>query len=502
MLGRVFGEEVLVALRDGFAQGDLGGVVPSLFRETASTHLRDAASAAFVAVCETGELDSVALLRELADGAVTGDMAVNPEYERVTNPDYDYDANNEAGDSILTRAARRGRAGVVRALVQDDAEAANGYAANGARALVLAIEAGDVACVDVLLAVDGIDAEAVVSPNHDPEDHDYGAEHEELDTILVRAARAGNVHAVRALMQTGAVDVNRHAPNGELPLVRAILSGNNACVEALLGADGIDINLGGHGGGGRRLDCLTPLRAAASVGNTAWVRRLLGTAGVEVNSADDVSEVTALAEAAQGGHAACVAALLEVDGVDVYAMNRRHETALTIAVERRRGAWEACTQALALAKGIDLNHRNQHSGHTALHEACARKHAALAGHLLIAGGCRFALTSPQRFYRDNGWHDEHGGETALELAAGDKAVAKVFATGVDYWLRRLHGRHGWAMKEAARTLLLVRQRVGAGALAVAGPAPGPPGVLPHLPEEIWLAALGFLRSADFMPSHP
>jgi len=81
MLGRVFGEEVLVALRDGFAQGDLGGVVPSLFRETASAQVRGAASAAFVAVCETGEL-SMALLLELADGAVAGDMAVKPECAR------------------------------------------------------------------------------------------------------------------------------------------------------------------------------------------------------------------------------------------------------------------------------------------------------------------------------------------------------------------------------------------------------------------------------------
>ena len=50
------------------------------------------------------------------------------------------------------------------------------------------------------------------------------------------------------------------------------------------------------------------------------------------------------------------------------------------------------------------------------------------------------------------------------------------------------------MREAARTLMLVRQRLDATA-ALAG------GALPHLPEEIWLAALGFLRSADFMPRH-
>ena len=53
------------------------------------------------------------------------------------------------------------------------------------------------------------------------------------------------------------------------------------------------------------------------------------------------------------------------------------------------------------------------------------------------------------------------------------------------------------MKEAVQTLLLVRQRLDARALLDAAPAAA--GSLPHLPVEIWLAALGFLRSADFMP---
>ena len=54
------------------------------------------------------------------------------------------------------------------------------------------------------------------------------------------------------------------------------------------------------------------------------------------------------------------------------------------------------------------------------------------------------------------------------------------------------GDHRWAMKEAVRTLLLVHQRLDAHV-----PAGG--GALPHLPEEIWRTALGFLRSADLMP---
>ena len=92
---------------------------------------------------------------------------------------------------------------------------------------------------------------------------------------------------------------------------------------------------------------------------------------------------------------------------------------------------------------------------------------------------------------------DNKGRTPLD-AAGDTAVLKVFASGVDYWRRKRHGAHAWVMKDAVWTLLLVRQHLDALALAAAAP-PAADGILPHLPEEIWLAALGFLRSADFMP---
>ena len=89
-------------------------------------------------------------------------------------------------------------------------------------------------------------------------------------------------------------------------------------------------------------------------------------------------------------------------------------------------------------------------------------------------------------------------------------MLKVFASGVDYWQRRRHRGHAWALREAVTALLLARQRLGARAAAK---ALAPPGrvlrsrsgsaararALPHLPEEIWLAVCAFLRSADFMP---
>ena len=105
------------------------------------------------------------------------------------------------------------------------------------------------------------------------------------------------------------------------------------------------------------------------------------------------------------------------------------------------------------------------------------------------------------------------GRTPLDHAAGHKGVVKVFASGVDYWQRRRRGGHSWALKEAVATLLLVRQRLDTRAAVLqAAPPLGRRALrsrsraladaaaqLPHLPEEIWLAACGFLRSADFMP---
>ena len=486
MLNRVFGQDVLTALRDGFLTGDLTGVVPLLTTATAKPYLRQAAQQAFADVCDAGDADAVALLLEF-DG-MDGNAVVDPECVRPTvydDEDFGHavnDEEHEEGDTVLTRAARRGRSGVVRALVGSGKVDVNRAGPNRGLPLVLAIRSKDAACVEALLSADGIDANAPVSPDYDG---GCDANCKDGDTILVRAARVGNVGAMRALVESGKADVNRAAPNGERPLVQAVHSNHAACLEVLLAADGIDASQqDGHG--------RTALATAAFKGNTAFVQRLLGAGGVAVSHADE-GRWTALGLAAVAGHDGCVHALLQVDGVDV-TTGAHGGSPLLCTIRMREGGWEACARALASAKGIDINCRHQESGRTALHKVCALKHVALAEHLLIAGGCRFARTTVGH---DGEYNRTKAGDTALALAAGDKAVAKVFASGVDYWQRRLHGRHGWAMREAVRTLLLVRQRLDTYALAAPGPVA--PRALPYLPEEIWLAALGFLRSADFMP---
>ena len=394
------------------------------------------------------------------------------------------------------------------------------------------------ACVDgeadaaaLLLEGDGVDGNAVVNPGYVHNDDPDDADTEDGDTVLTRAARHGFGGVARALVESGKADVNRAAPNRELPLNLAIEccrgrgmlytpppdAAADECVEVLLAADGINPNLVGGPQG------VTALTTAAAVGSIAWVQRLLGVEGVAVNHASEANGDTALMEAAHNGHTTCLNALLHVGGADVNQAHMSGATALCLAagegnlgciralltargidvntraahynssplidaVTCRHGDWEGCARALALAKDADVSRRSPPghtaSGRNALHLVCASKHAALAAHLLAAGGCRFTL-------------DLHG-DTAVALAAGDAAVLKVFASGVDYWQRKRHGGHAWAMKEVAWTLLLVRQRLCAQALAAPGPAAAP-GALSHLPEEIWLAACGFLRSADFVP---
>ena len=152
MIGRVLGADVVAALHEGFLKGDLTSVVPLLAAATAKPYLLQAAREAFAAACGDNEAEEAALLLE-GDG-VDGNAAVDPGYEY---DEYDGWEDNEEGDTVLTRAARNNHAGVVRALLESGKADVNARAANGERALVLAMKAGAPACVEVLFAAADID---------------------------------------------------------------------------------------------------------------------------------------------------------------------------------------------------------------------------------------------------------------------------------------------------------------------------------------------------------
>ena len=194
----------------------------------------------------------------------------------------------------------------------------------------------------------------------------------------------------------------------------------------------------------------TALHLAAQNGHTECARALLAAEGVDPNHTDTYGN-SALIYAAFGGHLDILRALLAVDGIAVNHVRYGGYTALHDAAQRNH---MECARALVAAKGIDHRLRANDNQWTALHAACANENAETTSLLLMAGSCRFALASETQW----------GGaitETPLALAGGDKAVLKVFASGVDYWQRRRHGGHSWVTKEAVITLLLVRQRLDA-----------------------------------------
>ena len=311
------------------------------------------------------------------------------------------------------------------------------------------------------------------------------------------AAVGGHLECVEALLAVGGIDANHANQNGNAALSMASQKGHTDVVRTLLAVDGIDANHANDNG-------WTALIFASQNDHAEVVRTLLAVDGIDANHADNVGS-TALICASQEGHAEVVGALLAVDGLDTNHFDADDDSALMLAVAFIN---TSCVRALVAAKGIRVNLQSpKHGNCTALHDACKDLHGAtrteMVGLLLTAGGCRFQLNDD--------------GQTPLDLAGGDKHVSKLFASGVDYWQRRRHGGHAWAMKAAVTTLLLVRQRLGrCAAPTPAPPAPAqgralrssaaraksparPPAPLPHLPEEIWLAACAFLRSADFLP---
>ena len=143
---------------------------------------------------------------------------------------------------------------------------------------------------------------------------------------LYWAARYGNLPAVRALLKSG-VDVNTDLFEGYTPLHVAARQGHTPVVKALIEA-GADVKA-------RYCSGCTPLHVAAIGGHAPVITELIK-AGADVNATDDDGySYTPLHRAAWFRHEDCVAVLL-AHGADVHKRISTGQTAMRLAVLRKR----------------------------------------------------------------------------------------------------------------------------------------------------------------------
>lgn len=137
------------------------------------------------------------------------------------------------------------------------------------------------------------------------------------DRPLLRAARTGDVQALRTLIRQGS-DVNAVEADGSTALHHAANRADVAAVEVLLGAGARATTANRYG--------VTPLSLAAATGEGPVIERLLK-AGADANSTTAGGE-TALMTAARTGSAAALKALLAAGAKLDARDSRRAQTAL------------------------------------------------------------------------------------------------------------------------------------------------------------------------------
>ena len=320
-----------------------------------------------------------------------------------------------------------------------------------------------------------------------------------INAPLLLAAEFGLVECLHTLLASACVDI--HAVGHDdteqpfTPLGFAAQGGHLPCVHALLAADCIDVNCMGEDEKG--VTSVSALSEAAYADQLPCLLALLDTDGININLQDD-GGWTALLYACENGSESAAQALLAVEGIDASLADSDGHSPLHYAASNHM---LHTVQLLLQQKEVNANAATTTAattGMTPLHLACYRNHSGMVRALLLGGGCRFKLTTHAHLLSLG----TSGDGTPLGMAT-DNDVRTLFASGIDYWQRKHHAHHSWAMKQVVLTLMLVAQRMGVH--ATTSTQSGDPHTavqhlplsLPLLPEELWLEVLGFLRSADF-----
>ncbi|TFK19421.1 ankyrin, partial [Coprinopsis marcescibilis] len=236
-------------------------------------------------------------------------------------------------------------------------------------------------------------------------------------TPLVLAARAGSQDAVAFMMGVEGVDFNLTGRWGETALYAAVLNRHTGVVEVILSRRGVDVN--------RAIATWhkdTPLARASCSGQLHIVQLLLEVEGIDVNAVD-ADQKTALMLAVQEGHHNIVKVLLQAKGIDVRGADDDGRTALAHSLRNPNGSTGAA-EALLQILGININSVDN-SGTTILMLALCHQDAPS----LIETISRLANASDINAKDAEGW-------TALmhAVSRGSREVLKMLVAveGIDY----------------------------------------------------------------------
>ena len=324
----------------------------------------------------------------------------------------------------LHAASQDGSVGIVRMLLDHNADPNHASADDGTTALSLAALGNHAGVAQMLIDsnadVDLADGDTL-TPLYTAAENDsvevaqilikHSADvnqHETKDdtTPLYAAAEEGNTKCVALLLGSRVIDVNKANRRGTTPLLIAAHCMNTKVVDALLAAPGVDaarcgetplwwaawrgdleavavlladpsvdVNQADTNGG-------TPLFMAASQGHAKVVEAFVAAPSIDSNNARAADKKTPLAIGAYKGHSEVVAALLPARGINLNIADDDESTPLSLAAGE--GHIE-CVKLLLAASGIDINEAND-DGETPLFHAARRGAVAVVAALLARPG--------------------------------------------------------------------------------------------------------------------
>ncbi|MCP8352225.1 ankyrin repeat domain-containing protein [Candidatus Synchoanobacter obligatus] len=195
-----------------------------------------------------------------------------------------------------------------------------------------------------------------------------------LNEKLLKAAEAGHLQVVNALIAAGA-EINQPSVNGSSPLFIAAFNGKPDIVVALLQKEGIEVNQA-------NIDGATPLYAAAQEGHHEIVAALIAVPGIMVNRGKADTGETPLYIAAQQGRHKVVAVLIAAQGIMVN-QPRTDLGTTPLYIAAHQGQHEAVAALIASPETM-VNQASENTGETPLFVAARKGHYTVVEALIAA----------------------------------------------------------------------------------------------------------------------